>query len=157
MTAKTISVGIPYVDFVALHSLGVTIDEGSFPDAYGAIIANMNKNGGVDGRQIVAHYYKFNPSVPASVTASCSQLTEDDKIFIALSPVYPDCYQQDHDTLVIAGSLPGTLPANVAPDFSLSPPDAAFDAPSSLLWPRREPSRARRSASFTPLIRTSPK
>jgi hypothetical protein len=129
VTAKTISVGVPYVDFVALHSLGVTIDEGSFPDAYGAIIANMNKNGGVDGRQIVAHYYKFNPSVPASVTASCSQLTEDDKIFIALSPVYPDCYQQDHNTLVIAGSLPGALPANVAPDFSLSPPDAAFDAP----------------------------
>jgi hypothetical protein len=129
VTAKTISVGIPYVDFVALHSLGVTIDEGSFPDAYGAIIANMNKNGGVDGRQIVAHYFKFNPSVPASVTASCSQLTEDDKIFIALSPVYPDCYQQDHNTLVIAGSLPGALPANVAPDFSLSPPDAAFDAP----------------------------
>ncbi len=129
VTAKTISVGIPYVDFDALHSLGVTIDEGSFPDAYGAIIANLNKNGGVDGRQIVAHYYKFNPSVPASVTASCSQLTEDDKIFIALSPVYPDCFQQDHNTLVIAGSLPGSLPANVAPDFSLSPPDAAFDAP----------------------------
>jgi Periplasmic binding protein len=61
------------------------------------------------------------------VNTSCSQLTEDDKVFIALSPVFPDCYQQDHDTLVIAGSLPGTLPASAAPDFSLSPPDANFD------------------------------
>jgi hypothetical protein len=137
VTAKTISVGIPYVDFVALHALGVTIDEGNFPDAYGAIIANMNKNGGVDGRQIVAHYFKFNPSVPASVTASCSQLTEDDKIFIALSPVYPDCYQQDHGTLVIAGSLPGALPANVPPDFSLAPPDAAFDGPQLAVFAKR--------------------
>jgi Periplasmic binding protein len=127
VTSKTISVGIPYVDFTALRSLGVTISEGSFPDAYGAIIANLNKNGGVDGRKIVPHYFKFNPSVQSSVNASCSQLTEDDKVFIALSPVFPDCYQQDHDTLVIAGSLPGTLPASAAPDFSLSPPDAAFD------------------------------
>jgi hypothetical protein len=137
VTATTISVGIPYVDFVALHALGVTIDEGSFPDAYGAIIANMNAHGGVDGRQIVAHYFKFNPSVPASVTASCSQLTEDDKIFIALSPVYPDCYQQDHGTLVIAGSLPGALPANVPPDFSLAPPDAAFDGPQLAVFAKR--------------------
>jgi hypothetical protein len=127
VTPTTISVGVPYVNFVALRPLGVTINEGSFPDAYGAIIANMNAHGGVDGRKIVVHYNEFNPSVPASVTAACSTLTEDDHIFIALSPVYPDCYQQNHGTLVIAGSLPGTLPANVPPDFSLSPPDANFD------------------------------
>jgi hypothetical protein len=127
VTKTTISVGVPYVNFVALRSLGVTINEGSFPDAYGAIIANLNAHGGVDGRKVVAHYYEFNPSIPASVATSCSQLTEDDHIFVALSPVYPDCYQQDHGTLVIAGSLPGTLPKNVPPDFSLSAPDANFD------------------------------
>ena len=127
VTSKTISVGIPYVNFVALKSLGVNINEGSFPDAYGAIIANMNSHGGVDGRKIVAHYFEFDPAVPANVTLSCSQLTEDDKIFISLSPVYPDCYQQDHNTPVIEGSLPGTLPASAAPDFSLAPPSEAYD------------------------------
>jgi hypothetical protein len=127
VTSKTISVGIPYVNFIALKSLGVNINEGSFPDAYGAIIANMNAHGGVDGRKLVPHYFEFDPAVPANVTLSCAQLTEDDKIFISLSPVYPDCYQQDHDTPVIEGSLPGTLPAGVAPDFSLAPPDAPYD------------------------------
>ena len=34
VTAKTIAVGLPYVNFVALKSLGVTINDGNFPDAY---------------------------------------------------------------------------------------------------------------------------
>ena len=127
VTSKTITVGVPYVNFDALRSLGVNINEGSFPDAYNAVAAYMNAHGGVDGRKLVVDYDEMNPAVTSDVTASCSQLTEDDHIFAALSPVYPDCYQQDHDTLVIAGSLPGTLPASAAPDFSLSPPDIAFD------------------------------
>ena len=127
VTAKTISVGLPYVNFVALHSLGVTIDDGSFPDAYNAVIANINAHGGVNGRKLVLHMVEMNPAVPADATSSCTQLTEDDKVFISISPVFPDCYQQDHDTPVIAGSLPGALPASAAPDFALIPPDANFD------------------------------
>ena len=127
VTAKTISVGLPYVNFEALKSLGVTIDDGSFPDAYNAVIATINAHGGVNGRKLVLHEVEMNPSVPADATSSCTQLTEDDKVFISISPVFPDCYQQDHDTPVIAGSLPGALPASAAPDFALIPPDANFD------------------------------
>ena len=32
-----------------------------------------------------------------------------------------------HDTPVIDGTLPGTLPASAAPDFTLTPPDEAYD------------------------------
>ena len=127
VTATTISVGEPYVDFAALHSLGVTINDGSFPDAYQAIVDNINAHGGVNGRKLVLHLAEMNPAVPASAASSCTQLTEDDKVFIALGPVFPDCYQQTHGTPVIAGSLPGALPAGAPPDFALIPPDAAFD------------------------------
>jgi hypothetical protein len=127
VTATTISVGVPYVDFAALASLGVTLNDGSFPDAYSAIIANYNAHGGVDGRKLVAHYVEMNPAVPASATSSCTQLTEDDKVFVAIAPVFPDCYQQTYDTPVLFGSLPGSLPASAAPDFTLVPPNAAFD------------------------------
>jgi hypothetical protein len=127
VTAKTINVGIPYVDFAALKSLGVNLDDGSFPDAYGAIIANINAQGGVNGRKLVPYFVEMNPAVPASQTSSCTQLTEDDKVFVAIAPVFPDCYQQTYDTPVLFGSLPGTLPASAAPDFSLVPPNAAFD------------------------------
>ncbi len=127
VTATTISVGVPYVNFVALRSLGVTIDEGSFPDAYTAISNYMNTHGGFDGRKVVVTYDEMNPSIAADATASCSTLTENDHIFMAFSPVFPDCYQAIHDTLVIGGSLPGALPASAAPDFTLLTPGAAFD------------------------------
>lgn len=128
VTAKTISVGLPYVDFAALKSLGVTVNDGSFPDAYDAIIANINSHGGINGRKLVLSTVEMNPAEPASEASSCAQLTEDDKVFVAISPVFPDCYQQTHDTPVIAGSLPGTLTKSAAPDFALVPPNAPFDA-----------------------------
>jgi hypothetical protein len=127
VTAKSINIGIPYVNFAALQSLGVTLNDGSFPDAYNALIANLNAHGGVDGRKLVPYYVEMNPAVPSQATSSCAQLTEDNKVFVAISPVFPDCYQQDHDTPVIAGSLPGTLPKGVAPDFTLVTPASAYD------------------------------
>ena len=127
VTATTINVGLPYVNFAALQSLGVTINDGSFPDAYNAVIAAVNKQGGINGRKLVLYSTEMNPSISASATSSCTQLTQDDKVFISISPVFPDCYQQTYDTPVIAGSLPGTLPASAAPDFALIPPDANFD------------------------------
>ena len=127
VTATTINVGLPYVNFAALQSLGVTINDGSFPDAYNAVIAAVNKQGGINGRKLVLYSTEMNPSISASATSSCTQLTQDDKVFISISPVFPDCYQQTYDTPVIAGSLPGALPASAAPDFALIPPDANFD------------------------------
>ena len=53
VTAKTIAVGLPYVNFAALQSLGVTINDGSFPDAYNAVIAGINAKGGINGRKLV--------------------------------------------------------------------------------------------------------
>ena len=46
VTAKTIAVGLPYVNFEALKSLGVTINDGSFPDAYNGVIGMINAAGG---------------------------------------------------------------------------------------------------------------
>ena len=120
VTATTIQGGDPYVNFPALKSLGVDINEGSFPDAYNAIAAYMNAHGGFDGRKLVMNYVEMNPSVAADETSSCTTLTEDDHIFVAFAPVFPACYQTTHDTLVEGGSLPGTVTASSAPDFSLA-------------------------------------
>jgi hypothetical protein len=128
VTATTITVGVPYVNFAALKSLGVTINDGSFPDAYAAVVKSINANGGIDGRKLKLAMVEMNPSLPADAASSCAQLTEDDHVFVSISPVFPDCYQQTYDTPVIAGSLPGSLPASAAPDFAVVPPDAAFDA-----------------------------
>jgi hypothetical protein len=127
VTATTIQAGNPYVDFPALKSLGVNINEGSFPDAYDAIAAYLNTHGGFDGRKVVMNYAEMDPAVASSETSSCDTLTEDDHVFVSFGPVFPDCYQATHDTTVFGGSLPGTLPASAAPDFTLLTPAAAFD------------------------------
>jgi Periplasmic binding protein len=127
VTAKTIAVGLPYVNFQALKSLGVTINDGNFPDAYQSVISDINKKGGINGRKLVLSSVEMNPSVPADATSSCTQLTEDDHVFVTVSPVFPTCYQQTHDTSVIAGSLPEPVSGPVAPDFTLIPPAANFD------------------------------
>ena len=127
VTSTTIRIGISVIDFAALRAVGVTLNYGNYQHAVSALTADMNAHGGVDGRKVVPYFVVANPAVASSTSSSCSELTEDDKVFIVLFPVYPDCYQQTHDTPVIGGVLPGPLPASAAPDFSLTPPDAAYD------------------------------
>ena len=127
VTSTSIRIGIPIINFAALESVGVALNDGNFQDAFNALTANMNAHGGIDGRKVVPYFVETNPAVISSGNSSCSELTEDDKVFIVMFPVYPDCYQQVHDTPVIGGVLPGPLPASAAPDFSLTPPDAAYD------------------------------
>ena len=128
VTAKTIAVGLPYVNFEALKSLGVTIDDGSFPDAYNGVIKMINANGGVNGRKLVLSMAEMNPSVPAEATSSCTQLTEDDHVFVAICPGVPGLLPGDtRHTGARWDRCPGTIPASAPPDFSLIPPDANFD------------------------------
>ncbi len=127
VTVKTINVGVPYINYTALRSYGINLQVSSSPDAYGALIANMNAHGGVDGRRLVPYFVEENPALPSSATAACSQLTQDDKAFIVLAPVYPDCFQQTYDTPTIAGTLPSSVTASSAPNFSLVPPASAYD------------------------------
>jgi hypothetical protein len=127
VTSTTVRIGISVINFSALRAVGVTLNDGNYQDAVSALTANMNAHGGVDGRKVVPYFVEMNPANSASIDSSCSQLTEDDKVFIVLFPVYPDCYQQTYDTPVVGGVLPGALPASAAADFSLTPPDSAYD------------------------------
>jgi hypothetical protein len=127
VTSTSIRVGFPVIDFAALAAVGVNLNDGNFQDAITALTASMNKHGGIDGRKIVPFLTLDNPANTTSGMTNCSQLTEDDHVFVVVLPVYPDCYQVTHDTPVIDGTLPGTLPASAAPDFSLTPPDTAYD------------------------------
>jgi hypothetical protein len=127
VTSSAIRIGISVINFAALQAVGVNLNDGNYQDAVSALTANMNAHGGVDGRKVVPYFVEMNPASASSISSSCSELTEDDKAFVVLFPVYPDCFQQTYDTPVIGGVLPGPLPASAAADFSLTPPDAAYD------------------------------
>jgi len=128
VTASTIRIGIPYVDFVAVRALGVNLNPGNASDAYQALIANMNAHGGILGRRIVAYLDAVNPVGFAPAATSCTQLTEDDKIFVAIAPLMPDCYLADNvPTINGSGLEQKTESPGGAPNFTLTPPSSAYD------------------------------
>jgi hypothetical protein len=127
VTATTIRVGIPYVDLAAVRQFGITLDQGSFPDAYNAIISNLNAQGGINGRRLVPYLVAVNPVGTGPAITACTQLAEDDDVFVAIAPQQADCFLQQHDVPTISGMFQEAASPASAPNFTLLPPPAAYD------------------------------
>ncbi len=127
VTATTIRVGVPYVNVAAVKAVGVNINWGNVPDAYMAIIASMNAHGGIDGRRIVPYIMGVDPTGTAAGSTACTEMTADDRVFVAIAPLQPSCYLQ-HGVSVINSLEPATTATtSVAQNFALTPPASAFD------------------------------
>jgi hypothetical protein len=137
VTATTIRVGIPYLDFRSVLKFGVTLDQGNFPDAYHALIDDMNAHGGINGRQIVPYLVPVSPLGTAPAASACTQLTEDDKVLVAIFPDQPDCYRQVHDTPTINGDTQSAQALGGVPNFSIGPPPAVYDQLQLRVFERR--------------------
>jgi hypothetical protein len=127
VTATSIRVGIPYVDLAAVRQFGITLDQGSFPDAYNAIISNLNAQGGINGRKLVPYLVAVNPVGTGPAITACTQLSEDDQVFVAIAPQQADCFLQQHDVPTISGMFQEVAAENSTPNFTLLPPPAAYD------------------------------
>jgi hypothetical protein len=127
VTATTIRVGIPYVDLAAVRQFGITLDQGSFPDAYNAVIANLNTQGGINGRRLAPYLVAVNPVGTGPAITACTQLSEDDSVFVAINPEQTDCYLQQHHVPTISGVLQDAVSAGGTPNFTLLPPPTAYD------------------------------
>jgi Periplasmic binding protein len=127
VTATSIRVGIPYVDLAAVRQFGITLDQGSFPDAYKAIIANLNAQGGINGRKLVPYLVAVNPVGTGPAITACTQLAEDDAVFVAIAPQQADCFLQQHDVPTISGTFQEVGSVGSTPNFTLIPPPAAYD------------------------------
>jgi hypothetical protein len=126
VTPTTIRVGIPYVDVAAVKAVGVDIDWGSVPDAFNAVIDNLNAHGGINGRHIVPYIVAVDPTGTAPAATACTQLTEDDNVFVAVAPLQATCYLQHGIPVIASLYAPGTTTGS-AQDFTLTPPPDAFD------------------------------
>ena len=98
---------------------------GSVPDAFNAVIRNINAQGGINGRKIVPYLVAMNPTGTTAAASACTQLTEDDDIFVAIAPLMPTCYA--HNVPVVGAVLPSANGSGVAQDFTATPPDNAYD------------------------------
>jgi hypothetical protein len=113
VTKDEIKIGITYPDLDAIRSVTNT-NHGSYEKSYEAVIADLNKRGGIDGRKIVPVFAKINPIGDVPAQEACVKLSEDEKVFVAMSFFNADaplCFVQSHDTPILGGQ---TTPKNLA-------------------------------------------
>ena len=96
------SIGLSYPDLAALAKLGlVKIDDGDFAAIGNALVDDINKHGGVDGRQLQLFTAKYSVLDHTEQLAACTQLTQDDKVFMILGGFIGDnnlCAIQQYTT-----------------------------------------------------------
>jgi len=121
VTASAIKVGITYPDVAAIKNL-INVDPGNYQVAYSALIKQLNAAGGINGRQVVPVFAAVDPLGTAGAATACTQLTEDDKVFVAMGffqQVDTACYLQTHTTPIIGASLTAAQSAQArAPWFN---------------------------------------
>lgn len=107
VTPSTIRVGITYPDLSQL-SKTLNLNGGNYPEAFTALINQVNAQGGVNGRKLVPYIAPVNVVGTAPAQAACTRLTEDDQVFVTIGFFQaPDtqCYLKTHDTPLIGASL----------------------------------------------------
>jgi ABC-type branched-subunit amino acid transport system substrate-binding protein len=103
----SIKLGVTYVDLEAIRNV-TDISHGDYEKTYNAVIDDLNKNGGVNGRKIVPVFAKVNPIGTTPAQEACVKLTEDEKVFAAVGFFYfdsPICYVAQHNTPILGGTV----------------------------------------------------
>jgi ABC-type branched-subunit amino acid transport system substrate-binding protein len=105
-----IKLGVTYPDLDAIRSV-TDISHGDYKTTYNAVIDELNKKGGVNGRKIVPVFAPINPIGTAPAQEACLKLTEDQKVFATVGFFYfdaPLCYVAQHDTPILGGTMDPT-------------------------------------------------
>jgi ABC-type branched-subunit amino acid transport system substrate-binding protein len=105
VTKGEIKIGITYPDLDAIRSVTNT-NHGDYEKSYRAVIEDLNKKGGIDGRKVVPVFAKINPLGTVPAQEACVKLTEDEKVFAAMSFFNADaplCFVSSHDTPILGG------------------------------------------------------
>jgi hypothetical protein len=117
-----IELGVIYVDLEAIRDV-TDISHGDYETTYKAVIDDLNKKGGVNGRTVVPQFAPVNPIGTAPAQEACLELTEDEKVFATVGFFYfdaPLCYVAQHDTPILGGTMnPTYLKQAKAPWMSL--------------------------------------
>lgn len=121
VTDGTVRVGVEYVDLEAIGDIA-SLDHGDYAEAYQILIDQINEDGGIHGRTIEMTAVGINPVGTDSAAAACTQLTEDEQVFLIMGFFTGDavlCPLETHQTAVIGGEMtPERLERAGAPWFT---------------------------------------
>ncbi len=121
VTSERITVGVAAPDLEALRGL-VDLDHGSYEAAYGALLADLNRRGGILGREVEMVFEAFLPIGTEGMDTICARFVDDEEIFVVMGALFDDgplCYTQLSDTAVIGSTQnDARLAASQAPWFT---------------------------------------
>jgi ABC-type branched-subunit amino acid transport system substrate-binding protein len=126
VTPTTIKVGVALVDFTCIQQFVDSIRVGQ-QEIYQAYIDDINKKGGIAGRQIVPVYHSYCPINPADALALCTKFSEDDKVFAVIANFVDfsgdaqTCLAKRHKTVLITFQLSQQIMDKSPPGLILLP------------------------------------
>ena len=110
ITATSIKLGIGLVDFNCVRQFTDTIRENQ-DKIYSVFVNDINKKGGIDGRQIKPVFHLFCPVNGNAAQQLCTQFTEDDHVFAVMGNLYDPtgaaqtCVAKAHNTPLLTFEL----------------------------------------------------
>ncbi|HUR76980.1 MAG TPA: hypothetical protein VMZ22_03455 [Acidimicrobiales bacterium] len=124
ITPTTITVGIGDFDAgnpLIVEQFGFRADA---EDVVNALVADINRRGGIACRKLVPRFYKVNPFVESDQRSKCTQAVHDDRVFAFLDPgvlttrATQSCVTVDnHVPLLSAAPIPASWVQAQAPYF----------------------------------------
>lgn len=126
VTPTTIKLGVALVDFTCIQQFVDSIRVGQ-QQIYQAYIDDINKKGGIAGRQIVPVYHSYCPIDPSLALSLCTKFSEDDKVFavvgnfVDFSGDAQTCLAKRHKTVLITFQLSQQIMDKSPPGLILLP------------------------------------
>ena len=113
VTEDTITVGVSMLDFALLKEINLSpAGWGDQQGIWEALIANLNANGGINGRTVEAVYEFYSPINPVDAERVCTALTEDNEVFAVLggfvgpaAGTADTCIAGLNDTILVGGEI----------------------------------------------------
>ena len=113
VTEDTITVGVSMLDFALLKEINLSpAGWGDQQGIWEALIANLNANGGINGRTVEAVYEFYSPINPVDAERVCTALTEDNEVFAVLggfvgplAGTADPCIAGLNDTILVGGEI----------------------------------------------------
>ena len=130
VTPDTITIGVSMLNFDLLQEMGLTAAGwGDQQGVFQALVDDLNANGGILGRNVVAVYDYYSPIDAADAERACTVLTQDNEVFAAvlgfvgpLAGTADPCFAGTNNTPLVGGEqTPDELAQATAPWFNVEP------------------------------------
>jgi hypothetical protein len=132
VTADTIKIGIALIDFQSIAQY-IHLTHGDEEKIDNVFIDQINKNGGINGKKLVAVYQKYVPIGSITPTQVCTAMTEDHKVFAILGNIEDPsgasqlCVSKTHHTILVGHDMTTAEINGASPLGLMSTPDIAAE------------------------------